>query len=139
MQSVQFVTKAELTKWTYLRISLQGVRSPWQSDTDFHQKLDSFQTVLKNLGIRMTNYMVGQHIVVGSQSLEWEIDTAIHKFAINAQRRPTLILVIVPEREMTPVYNRVKSTCDIKEGILNVCVLDSKFPGLTINTSPTSA
>ena len=127
MQSVQFVTKAELTKWTYLRISLQGARSPWQSDADFHQKLDSFQTVLKNLGIRMTNYMVGQHIVVGSQSLESEIDTAIHKFAMNAQRRPTLILVIVPEREMTPVYNRVKSTCDIKEGILNVCVLDSKF------------
>ena len=127
MQSVQFVTKADLPKWTYLRISLQGVRSPWQSDIDFNQKLDSFQTVLRNLGIRITNYMVGQHIVVGSQSLESEIDTAIHKFAMNTQRRPTLILVIVPEREMTPVYNRVKSTCDIKEGILNVCVLDSKF------------
>ena len=127
MQSMQFVTKADLQRWTYLRISLQGVRSPWPSDTDFNQKMDGLQTVLKNLGMRINNYMPGQHIVVGPQSLESEIDVAIHKFASHAQRRPTLILVIVPEREKTPVYNRVKSTCDIKEGILNVCVLDSKF------------
>ena len=127
MQSVQFITKADLPKWTYLRISLQGGRSPWQSDADFNKNLDSFQTVLKNLGIRITNYMVGQHIVVGSQNFESEIDTAVHKFVTNTQRRPTLILVVVPEREMTSIYNRVKSACDIKEGILNVCVLDSKF------------
>lgn len=127
MQSVQFVTRADLPKWTYLRISLQGARSPWQSDMDFDLKLNSFQTVLRNLGIRVTDYMAGQHIVVGAHNLESEIDTAIHKFAMNTKHRPTLILVIVPEREMTPVYNHVKSTCDIKEGILNVCVLDSKF------------
>jgi hypothetical protein len=28
---------------------------------------------------------------------------------------------------MTAVYNRIKYVCDVKEGILNVCVLDSKF------------
>lgn len=127
MQSVQFVTTADLLKWTYLRISLKGVRNPWQNDADFDQKLINLQTVLRSQGMRKTDYMPGQHIVVGSQSLESEIDTAIHKFAINPQRRPTLILVIVPEGKMTAVYNRVKSACDIKEGILNVCVLDSKF------------
>ncbi|KAL9607475.1 MAG: hypothetical protein Q9167_007612 [Letrouitia subvulpina] len=105
MQSVQFVTKAELTKWSYLRISLQGVRSPWQSDTDFHQKLDSFQTVLKNLGIRMTDYMICHECPAPTDS-------------DSGDRAGT---------RKTPVYNRVKSTCDIKEGILNVCVLDLKF------------
>jgi len=28
---------------------------------------------------------------------------------------------------MTAVYNRIKFICDVKEGILNVCVLDKKF------------
>ena len=127
MQSVQFVTKTDMPKWTYLRISLQGGRSPWQSEQDFHNTMNRFQTMLGQLGIRLTNYLVGQHIVVGSQNLESEISTAIHKFAINPQNRPKMILVVVPEREMTSVYNHVKSVCDIKEGILNVCVLDSKF------------
>ncbi|KAL9596726.1 MAG: hypothetical protein Q9219_005601 [cf. Caloplaca sp. 3 TL-2023] len=127
MQSKQFVTKADLPRWTYLRVSFEGVPSPWQSDNHFHKSMDDFQTELKGLGMGMTdNYMKGIHISVDPQNLESEIDTAIHKFAKN-EKRPTLILVVVPEPAMTPVYNRVKSACDIKEGMLNVCVLDRKF------------
>ncbi|KAL8792281.1 MAG: hypothetical protein Q9195_005160 [Heterodermia aff. obscurata] len=127
MQSAQFVTKADLAKWTYLRVSLQGGDNFWQSDQDFKNTMDRFQTTLRQRGIRLTDYMIGQHIVVRLQNLESEIDTAIHRFAINSLRRPKLILVILPEQEMASVYNRVKSACDIKEGILNVCVIDSKF------------
>ena len=127
MTSAEFVTKANLLKWTYLRISLQGGDSFWQSEQDFVNTMDRFQTTLRQRGIKLADYMIGQQIVVGLQNLESEVDKAIHRFAINSQRRPNLILVILPEREMASVYNRVKSVCDIKEGILNVCVVDKKF------------
>ena len=125
MQSVKFVTKSELPSWTYLRISLNG-RGPWRSDQDFNAKLDEFQAKLRELGISVNNYMPGMHISPNPQQIEAQIDQGIHRFAIH-QNRPKLILVIVPEAVMTPVYNRVKYICDVKEGILNVCVLDSKF------------
>ena len=126
MRSLKFVTKASLLEWTYLRISLQGVYSPWQTDQDFSNKLEEFQDKLKELGISVSNYMPGEHITVNSQNLESEISHCIHGFAINTAR-PKLVLVIVPKREMTAVYNCVKFVCDVKEGILNVCVLDSNF------------
>lgn len=59
MQSVQFVTKADLPKWTYLRILLQGVRSPCQDDDGFHTTMTNLQTVLKQQEINLTNYMKG--------------------------------------------------------------------------------
>jgi hypothetical protein len=125
MQSVKFVTKSDLPSWTYLRISLDG-RSPWRSDQDFTAKVNEFQDKLRELGITVNNYMQGLHISPNSQQLESQIDHSIHRFAIN-QNRPKLILVIVPDAVMTPMYNRVKYICDVKEGILNVCVLESKF------------
>ncbi|KAI0902933.1 putative RNA interference and gene silencing protein [Ustulina deusta] len=126
LRSVKFATKADLPSWTYFRISLQRGRNFWYSDLDFTAKVDEFQDKLRELGISVGNYMPGKHIVTDSQTLESEIDHWIHRFAINP-KRPKLILVIIPEAEMTVAYNRVKYICDVKEGILNVCVLDSKF------------
>ena len=126
MRSVKFVTRADLPSWTYLRMSLEGGRSHWRTDQDFTTKLNEFQDKLRELGISVSNYMPGVHITPNSQQIESEIDHWIHRFAINP-KRPKLILVIIPEAVMTAVYNRVKYICDVKEGILNVCVLDSKF------------
>lgn len=125
MQSVKFVTKSDLLSWTYLRISFGG-RSSWRSDQDFIFKLNELQDKLRELGISVNNYMQGMHISPNAQQVESEIDHWIHRFAINPNR-PKLILVIIPDGVMTPVYNRVKYMCDVKEGILNVCVLESKF------------
>ncbi|KAJ8132328.1 hypothetical protein O1611_g1296 [Lasiodiplodia mahajangana] len=126
LRSVKFSTKADLPSWTYFRISSQRGRNYWPSDTEFIDKLDEFQNKLRELGISVTNYMPGKHIITDPQRLESEIDHWIHRFAINP-RRPKLILVIIPEAEMTAAYNRVKYICDVKEGMLNVCVLDSRF------------
>ncbi|RYP47365.1 hypothetical protein DL768_006565 [Monosporascus sp. mg162] len=103
-----------------------GGRSHWRTDQDFTTKLNEFQDKLRELGISVSNYMQGVHINANSQQIESEIDNWIHRFAINP-KRPKLILVIIPEAVMTAVYNRIKYICDVKEGILNVCVLDSKF------------
>ena len=126
MRSVKFFTQASLPSWTYFRISLRGGRDAWRSDQDFTAKLDELQEKLRELGISVSNYMQGMHITSTSQQIESQIDHWIHRFAINP-KRPKLLLVIVPEAVMTAVYNRIKYICDVKEGILNVCVLDSKF------------
>lgn len=126
MQSVKFSTKADLPSWTYLRISLQGGRSVWQSEADFNTKMNEFQAKLRELGISVNNYLPGGHLNASAQDLERGIDDWIHRFVINP-RRPKLVLVIMPESAATVVYNRIKYVCDVKEGILNVCVIDSKF------------
>ncbi|RYP80553.1 hypothetical protein DL769_002401 [Monosporascus sp. CRB-8-3] len=111
---------------TQQMIRFAGGRSHWRTDQDFISKLNEFQDKLRELGISVNNYMQGVHITPNSQQIESEIDHWIHRFAINP-KRPKLILVIIPEAVMTAVYNRIKYICDVKEGILNVCVLDSKF------------
>ena len=126
MRTAKFVVKADLPSWTYFRISLQGGRDPWRTDQEFIAKLDELQNKLRELGISVNTYMSGKHITTTSQSIESEIDHWINRFAINP-KRPKLILVIIPEAVMTTVYNRVKYACDVKEGILNICVIDSKF------------
>jgi eukaryotic translation initiation factor 2C len=126
MRTVKFVTKADLPRWTYLRISLAGSHSPWQTDQDFFSKLDEFQSKLRDLGISVNSYMQGLHIIPDSQQMEAQIDHWVHRFAINPNK-PKLILVIIPDEVMTTVYNHIKYICDVKEGILNVCVLASKF------------
>ncbi|KAI0812108.1 putative RNA interference and gene silencing protein [Xylaria sp. FL0064] len=125
LRSVKFSTKSDLSSWTYFRISLQSQKFP-TPDQSFITKVDELQIKLRELGISVNNYMPGQHIVTDKQHLESEIDLWIHRFAVNP-KRPKLILVIIPDAEMTVAYNHVKYVCDVKEGILNVCVLDSKF------------
>lgn len=109
-----------------MRISLEGGRDSGPPGQDFTTKIDQLQDMLRGLGISVNEYMPGKHIITSRQSLESDIDDCIHDFAIRL-KRPKLILVIIPKVEMTVAYNRVKKACDVTEGILNVCVLDSKF------------
>ena len=126
MQNVKFVAQAELPSWTYFRISLRDGRNMWQSDQEFVTKLDELQQKLRELGVSVTKYMSGKHITTNAEEVESQVEHWVNRFAINP-RRPKLILVIIPEALMTAVYNRVKYICDVQEGILNICVVDSKF------------
>ena len=129
LQSVEFITKAELSKWTYLRISLNNARQAWPNDTEFENSLKGLSAMLRGLGMSAQNHMPGQHIWVEEGDVESEIDEAIHRFATH-RNRPQLIFAIIPSQVSTvatAAYNRVKLACDVKKGIVNVCVLDSKF------------
>lgn len=129
MQNAKFVTQSTLPIWTYLRISLVNARSPWQDDGAFKKKMDELQQQLSELGIHDTkkNYRDGVHTTARPEDLEGEIDKWVNRFATSGSaKRPTLILIIIPD-SATFLYNRIKYICDVKEGILNVCVLASKF------------
>ncbi|KAI1182530.1 RNA interference and gene silencing protein [Nemania serpens] len=126
LRSVRFSARADLPSWTYFRISLKREGGLWPSDKIITDKVNEFQDKLRELGISVNDYMQGEHITTDEQSLESDIDDCIHNFAIRPEP-PKLILVIIPKDVMAVAYNRVKHACDVEEGILNVCVLESKF------------
>jgi hypothetical protein len=127
MQSIQFATRADLPYWTYLWISAQGSYDPWRDDLALKSSLDAFTSILIKVGVKASACVPGLHINVNPGNAEAEIDKAIHRFTTNPEHPPPqLILVILPSLDNT-IYNRVKYACDVKEGLLNVCVVGSKF------------
>lgn len=123
MQSIQFSARAELPYWTFLWLSYPSSRDPWRDDAGLKPTIDAFTNALRETGINVANCARSQHVVVND--VERDIDTAIHTFT-SSPKPPMFILVILPAAD-TATYNRVKYVCDIKEGLLNVCVVANKF------------
>ncbi|KAF2762224.1 Piwi-domain-containing protein [Pseudovirgaria hyperparasitica] len=125
LQAVKFVQAANLPSWTYLKIEYG--RDIW-GNGEFDRQLTAFQAKLRELGMRVADYTGGLTVNVKSAQYETIIDNAIKTFMHDPNLKPPmLILVILPERDNTALYNRVKWACDIQAGVLNVCVVDKKF------------
>ena len=127
MENIQFVTKTTLPSWTYLWISASGIRDPWPDGPALKRTVDAFTAKLRDVGVGATNCVAGLHVNIDPGNQDAVIDNAIYRFCHSADRAPPkLILVILPAID-NAIYNRVKYACDVKEGILNVCVVASKF------------
>jgi hypothetical protein len=127
MENIQFVTRASLPLWTYLWISASDTRDQWPDDLALKRVIDAFTKTLRDTGVNVADCLAGQHINVNPGNQEAAIDQAVHRFCHSTMRAPPkLILVILPSTD-SAIYNRVKYACDIKEGLLNVCVVASKF------------
>lgn len=125
MIDTQFATKSELSFWTYLRISFPDSRDPWRSKDDMRRTFLSFTEILSKSGMKANMAVLGMDLTVNPDSPEAAIDNAISRFS-RSERRPKLLMVILPD-STTAVYNRIKYACDVKEGLLNVCVIANKF------------
>lgn len=120
---------AKMTNWTYLWISVKGDerKDPWDDERKLQATIDGFKSILMNVGMTVDPCIPGMHIKVDPSRPEADIDNAIHQFKHSTKRPPPkMILAILPAAD-SAIYNRVKYACDIKEGILNVCVVASKF------------
>ncbi|KIW69727.1 hypothetical protein PV04_05587 [Phialophora macrospora] len=127
LQNMRLSTTSDLPYWTYLAISMRGSALPWGSDQTLQTALGGFTQKLREVGITAVNHTQGMTLPLDHSTVEREIDNAIHKFMHSEKRKPpTFLLVIMPSRD-TRIYNRVKSACDVKEGLLNVCTVASKF------------
>ncbi|KAH9895506.1 putative RNA interference and gene silencing protein [Xylariomycetidae sp. FL2044] len=125
LRSMKLANTTRLS-WTYLRI-IDGTKNPFQSERSFQSKLNELHIKLRDLGIRVEDsYRRGRQVTLESENVNSKIDELIRQLAALANRAK-LLLVIIPEKMMTAIYNRVKYTCDVKWGILNVCVLDYKL------------
>ncbi|KAK5189254.1 hypothetical protein LTR47_011252 [Exophiala xenobiotica] len=127
LQGVRFPTSVELPYWTYLALSVQGTPVPWTSDQALLTALEDFAHKLTELGIHSAKYTPGMTVTLVHSSFESQIDDAIHKFMHSTKRSPPkLVLVVLPSKDKR-IYDRVKYACDVKEGVLNICVVASKF------------
>lgn len=126
MTQVKFTTKTELRNWTYLYIHVQWQQA-WKDQEAFNITLNTFAQALKKVGVNAGVPRPGMNIHVNPANAEAGIDKAFLRFN-NPQNGipPKLVLVIIPEINSV-IYNRVKYAGDVKEGILNVCVLAQKF------------
>jgi eukaryotic translation initiation factor 2C len=125
MQNIQFSTKSNLPYWTYLWISSQDGRDQWRDPSELKYTIDAFTAMLRASGVNAQDCVPGLRITVNPGNVEAEVDNAIRRFAGN-NNPPQMILVILPFADTT-IYNRVKYACDVKEGLLNVCVTAQKF------------
>ncbi|OAL31298.1 hypothetical protein AYO20_08208 [Fonsecaea nubica] len=127
LQNVRFSTRSNLPYWTYLAISMRGSASPWGSEQSLLTALDGFTQKLQELGITAVNHTPGMNLTLDHSTMERQIDNSIHLFMHSERRKPPgFLLVILPSKD-TRIYNRVKTACDVKEGLLNVCAVASKF------------
>lgn len=137
MRDIKFFTQTKLTSWTWLLISTSKDPLPWPNPGEFQATLQRFVAELRNVGIRCADPRYGQNITVQPYvpptanrdampgNVETEVNKAMRAFATNPNR-PELVLVVLAS-DKPEMYNRVKHTCDVKEGIINVCVQASKF------------
>lgn len=127
MRDVKISMESRLSSWTYLLLSVQNSRDAWASEQHLNSTLGAFQNKLREVGIDVSNYTPGLRITLNPANVDAEIDAAIHRFVSSTKRSPPkLIFVIIPYVDSS-IYNRVKFACDVKDGLLNVCTIGSKF------------
>ncbi|KIX03285.1 uncharacterized protein Z518_06837 [Rhinocladiella mackenziei CBS 650.93] len=127
MKEVRFTAKTSLATWTYLLITSPSTNDPWNSPAELKQSLDALKSKLSEVGVVRPDCRPGLRISVdvNAEGFETRIDEALSKFAAHPNR-PRLVFAILPSTD-SHIYNRVKYVCDVKEGLLNVCVIASKF------------
>ncbi|EXJ96083.1 hypothetical protein A1O1_01209 [Capronia coronata CBS 617.96] len=121
--NVHFANASRLPTWTYCWIKWRSSNGGYWRDTQQLQTtLTAFTTALRSVGIQCTEPVDGQVAEVDSNNLD-AIDTTLARFTRPSTRGiPGLVLVILPSKH-TEIYNRVKYACDIKEGLVNVCIV----------------
>jgi eukaryotic translation initiation factor 2C len=126
MTESKFETPTVLENWTYLHIRTQGPQA-WRDPAALSATLQSFTQALRSVGVNAANHRPGVHILVNPANAEALIDEAFKKFNNTPNKLPPkLVLVILPVNDSV-IYNRIKYAGDVREGIINVCVVAQKF------------
>lgn len=127
MVDIQFTTRTALQNWTYLWISSQRTRDLWPDEVALRATIAGFTAVLRSVGVNATDCAPGIHITVDPARPETQIDDAFRRFTNSPSKPPPrLILAVLPSTDAA-VYNRIKYLSDVEKGVLNVCVVASKF------------
>ncbi|KAJ9601979.1 hypothetical protein H2200_013538 [Cladophialophora chaetospira] len=139
MQNIQFVTKADLPSWTWVMIQTPNDANPWATPQEFEQTLNNFQSELRKVGVNCNAPARGLRVTVQPSvpatatrpripgDLDTKIDETFHLFTSTPNKAPPKLVLVVLLSDKAEIYNRVKYVCDIKEGLVSVCVVASKF------------
>ncbi|EXJ79288.1 hypothetical protein A1O3_08790 [Capronia epimyces CBS 606.96] len=126
LQNIKLTQASKLESWTYCWVQWKPARqAPWRDEEAFRRTLDVFAKALRNVGIQCGDCVKGRIAEVTQNDLS-SIDETLHQITTSTSSPPKLVLVILPAKNQE-MYKRFKYVCDIKEGIINVCVVAAKF------------
>lgn len=127
LRNVRFSAPMPLKRWTFLRIGIAGRPVPWGGQGKFKQAIEQFMSKMEELGITVERPFDGIEISVTPDTTRDKIRGAIDQFMHSERLPPPNFLLVCLSRKDTAIYNQVKYTCDVLEGVLNICVAEKFF------------
>lgn len=125
MKSIKFSKPVPLSSWAWLYINYAGQRPAWGSPAELQGSLIAFAEKLNEVGVQNRGAVGGDQIDLAPSVIPIEkIENSVK--SLMAKYKPAMILVILPSKD-TSIYNCVKTVCDTRVGVHNVCVLTKGF------------
>lgn len=126
MKEIKFSQSSKLPSWTWLYIDAPRARQHFYGPEELTDSLKKFAAKLNEMGVATPAAKPGRKFTLSGQGMEAEIDREVQQLISRTQ--PTLILCIL-HGSSTELYNCVKQTCDVRQGVRNICVLADKLKG----------
>jgi len=123
MANIKFNTGATLRSWSYLMISMLGVRESFDK-AGLETTMGQFQKALGGMGITAPPPIGGTRIQIGGPD-DPQVETSLSKAPGNPGQARLLFIILA--EASTALYNRIKYLGDVKYGIHTICVVGSKF------------
>ncbi|KAF9883858.1 hypothetical protein FE257_002701 [Aspergillus nanangensis] len=121
------------SRWTFLRITYAStVDKRALDDRSLDRTIEMLYCKMKELGLDIGNFWHPGlrvslndkgHVGKGADPLAG----ALERFTELSHRSPLSLLLVILPRYDEHLYSRIKMLCDIKKGIRNVCVIESKL------------
>ncbi|KAF4496077.1 Stem cell self-renewal Piwi [Fusarium agapanthi] len=120
MTNTRFNIGASLAKWSYLMISVPGMRDSFDQQSS-RAVMNEFHAALQKIGVNAAQPFPGQRL-----QLQHQDDPALGSILQRAARDLDLLFIILPGANM-PLYKRIKTIADKNYGLHTICSVGSKL------------
>ncbi|PGH12484.1 hypothetical protein AJ79_04228 [Helicocarpus griseus UAMH5409] len=121
LQNVQFSLGSTVPSWTYLYFTNEYQENLKQHRRLIAENVEGFVRTARSQGLTIFAPGSSTEVVIPQGQTAEDVDLG-REFAALRQQKVKLVLVILPFAS-SPIYNKVKTLGDIKEGIHTVCIL----------------
>lgn len=134
LSSSKLVHGSRLDSWAWIRIrrTTDGVLLSEPEHVD--AEMAAFSATLNASGVMAPKCLGGMMLNVTENDYAKQIDEMVRKMSTSKDRKVQFLIVVLPEKNNTQLYNQVKISCDINHGVLNLCVQDKKFAKRSVDT-----
>ncbi|OBS16622.1 hypothetical protein FPOA_12756 [Fusarium poae] len=120
MSDIKFNIGASLAKWSYLMVSIPGIRDSFDQQS-LRAVMDEFHAALQKIGVNAAQPFPGQRL-----QLQHPDDPALDSSLQRAAGALDLLFIILPGANI-PLYKRIKTIADKNYGIHTICSVGSKL------------
>ncbi|KAF4944941.1 hypothetical protein FGADI_12323 [Fusarium gaditjirri] len=120
MSDIRFNIGASLAKWSYLMISIPGIRDSFDQQSS-RAVMNEFHAALQKIGVDAAQPFPGQRL-----QLQHPDDPALDSTLQRAAGALHLLFITLPGANI-PLYKRIKTIADKNYGIHTICSVGSKL------------